>query len=527
MYFTSLYFIVFLAVVLAGYFLVFKKYQWQFLLAASFVFYAFSGWSNLVYIALTIVSTYIAGRCMNRLLTRQNSHLAQNQTLAKEDVRAYKASVKKQRRRWLIACLVFNFALLAIVKYADFAIFNFNSLLNLFGNFEPVGMLGLLLPLGISFYTFQTMGYIIDVYRSKDEAAAENNIFRLALFTSFFPQLIQGPISRYKDLKKTLYGPNPFNPAAFQLGLMRTLFGFFKKMVVADRLMIPVRALIATNEYQGIYVIVAVFLYAVTLYSDFTGGIDIAIGIAQMLGIQVTENFNRPFYSKNIAEYWRRWHITMGTWFRDYVFYPLSVSGPMLRLQKKCRAKLGEAIGKRVTVYWCNLVVWFTTGLWHGASWGFIVWGLVNGVIIIISQEFSPLYAKFHKAVPLSNTKGYNAFQIFRTFWLMSFIRAFDIYGQVGRTFAMVGSIFTNFSLGQFMQNGLAPLGLNTAGYVVAFAGVALMVIVGVVAARRGREKPLPAPARYAIYFILLFAIIIFGTYGIGYDANQFIYNQF
>lgn len=528
MYFTSLRFVVFLALVLIAYFGVFKKHQWQVLLVASFVFYAFSGWSNLLYITATIISTYVTGLGLNRLLARQNQYLQnQPQALAKTEVRSYKAQIKKRRRRLLVLCLVFNFAILAVVKYANFALINLNPLLETLGQ-KPFGMLNLVLPLGISFYTFQTMGYIIDVYRSKSETAAETNPFRLALFTSFFPQLIQGPISRYSSLSKTLYGPHPFNQQAFSWGLLRVLFGYFKKMIVADRLMIAVRTLsTSAEEYQGVYVIIAVFLYAVTLYADFTGGIDITIGIAQMLGIQVAENFNRPFYSKSIAEYWRRWHITMGTWFRDYIFYPLSVSGPMLALQKKSRAVLGNAVGKRISVYLCNLIVWFTTGLWHGASWSFIVWGLLNGVILLVSQELTPLYTKFHKAVPFSNTKAYNAFQIFRTFWLMGFIRTFDIYGQVGRTFAMVGSIFTNFNLNHLLQNGLAPLGLAPADYIVAFAAVAVMIAVGVIAARRGRQTPPATPLRYLIYVVLLFSIIIFGIYGIGYDANQFIYNQF
>lgn len=529
MFFTSFAFVAFFALLLAGYYTVFKRVQWQFLLLASLVFYAFSGWQNLLYILATILSTYFAGLQMNRLLAGQTLYLDKHgAALSKEEVRAHKAGVKKQRRRWLVLCLVFNFGILAVVKYTNFAIYNINNLLQALGSGSRLGFWGLLLPMGISFYTFQTMGYLIDTYRSKSETAAETNVFKLALFTSFFPQLIQGPISRHKNLSKTLYGPHSFKADDFSTGLTRVLFGFFKKLVVADRLLIAVRALSAApEEYQGIYVVLNVLLYAVTLYADFTGGIDITIGAAKMLGIEVAENFDRPFYAKSIAEYWRRWHITMGTWFKDYLFYPLSVSAPMLKLQKKSRAVLGDAVGKRISVYLCNLIVWLATGLWHGASWSFIVWGLVNGVVLLASQELSPLYKKFHASVQLSNTKGWDVFQIFRTFWLMGFIRAFDIYADVGLTLRMVGSVFTNFSLGHMLQNGLAPLGLTVGDYVVAALGVGVMIMAGVVLRRRGKGPIQNVVPRYAVYVALLFAVLIFGVYGIGYDANQFIYNQF
>lgn len=529
MYFTSATFVAFLALVLVGYYLVFRRFQWQFLLVASFVFYAFSGWENLIYISVTIVSTWYAGRRMNALQAAQIETLAQNKAaLSTTDAKAIRAATKQKRKRWLVACLLFNFGILAVVKYSNFAIGNINSLLDLLGANGRLGLLGLALPMGISFYTFQTMGYIIDVYRSKKADAAEGNLFRLALFSSFFPQIIQGPISRFGELSKTLYGPHRFNSDAFSAGLLRVLWGFFKKLIIADRLLVAVKTLTAAPaEYGGVYVLLAMSFYAITLYADFTGGIDITIGTAQMLGIKLPENFNRPFYSMSIAEYWRRWHITMGTWFKDYLFYPLSTAKPMLALIKPSRKLFGEKIGVRVPVYLVTIILWFATGLWHGASWNFIVWGLANGVVIIVSQELAPAYKRFHNRFTFANTAGYNAFQILRTFWLMCFIRSFDIYASVGATFAAYASVFTRFGAGQFAATGLSTLGLATADYIIAAAGVLAMIIAGAVKARFYTEKPVPMPLRFAGYFFLFFAVLIFGRYGIGYDANQFIYNQF
>ncbi|GHV04811.1 alginate O-acetyltransferase [Clostridia bacterium] len=485
MIFTSYQFLLFLPLAVAAYYLIFRKYQWQFLLAASLVFYAFSGWQNLLYIAATIITTYIA-------TIKMSKH----------------GGDKRKKRPWLIACLAVNLGILAVIKYAEFVV----------GIFAPpadAAFFRFALPLGLSFYTFQTLSYLIDAYRSKKPEFAERNPFKLALFTSFFPQVIQGPISRFGDLKKTLFASHKADYSDISAGAMRVLFGFFKKLVVADRLLPAVRTLTGSpDEFQGVYVLLAMFLYAITLYADFTGGIDVTIGAARLFGINLKENFDRPFYSKSISEYWRRWHITMGTWFRDYIFYPMSVSKPMLGLIKPARKLLGDHWGKRVPVYIATMVTWFATGLWHGASWNFIVWGLVNGAVILISQEFTPLYERFHKAVPIGKTAVYGAFQIFRTFWLMCFIRTFDIYADVPLTFKMFGSIVTDF------WHGWIDFGLTLTDCGVVAVCIAVMIAAG-------RRKPQSPAARLAACGALALAILIFGMYGLGYDASQFIYNKF
>ena len=530
MLFTSYGFLLFLAIVFAVCRLCPGKHRWKALLIASLVFYGLSGLRYLAYIIATILSTYASGLLLDCLRRKQEDYLlAQGDSLTKEEKKKYKAANKKSRMKWVAACLVFNFGILAVIKYADFAILNVNMILRLAGGRGELTFFRFMLPLGISFYTFQTMSYIIDVYRGKHPA--ERNVFRLALFTSFFPQVIQGPISRFSDLSETLFSGKKITSQETSDGVARILLGFFKKLVIADRLIIAVKAIVSSpGEYQGAYVIAASLLYAVTLYADFTGGIDITIGIAGVLGVKIKENFNRPFYAITTADYWRRWHITMGTWFRDYLFYPISVSKPMLKLSKRARSGLGDNLGKRVPVYLSTIIVWFATGVWHGASWNFVVWGLLNGAVLIISEEFSPLYKKFHQKFKFGQTAGYRAFQIVRTFCLMSIIRTLDIYDGVGTTFKMLGTALTGLSLRQFVTGGLTQLGLSWADYLVALLSVALLIVIGSVR-NSGKTRAIPrrgaAALRYCFYLGLFFAIIVFGVYGVGYDASQFIYNQF
>ncbi len=530
MLFTSYRFILFLILVVSLYYLIPKKFQWMLLLLASYIFYLFAGPGYLIYILATTVTTYYAGSRMDRLQKVQNDYLKEHkEELSREERKAYKAGMKGRQRSWLILCLMLNFGVLAVLKYSDFAILNINSVFDLFRVKKHLPVLGFVLPLGISFYTFQTMGYLIDIYR--DKYPAEKNLFKLALFISFFPQLIQGPISRFDDLKETLFSEHKFIPQNISYGLQRILWGFFKKLVIADRLFLAVSTIVKNpGEYQGIYVLAGIFFYAIELYADFTGGIDIAIGAAELLGIRLKENFERPYFSKSITEYWRRWHITLGTWFKDYMFYPISVSKSMLNLSKKCRAKFGDTIGKRVPVYIATIVVWFTTGIWHGAAWNFVVWGLLNCLVILISQECIPLYNKFHERFPIGHSFWYRLFQVVRTFWLMSFLRMLDCYGNVGLTFRMYGTILTKPNLTELFRGGFLELGLSINDYGVLAVAVAFLLFVSLKSRSgsfRAKLSGHPMLLRYAAYFLLFLVTLIFGAYGIGYDSNQFIYSRF
>ncbi|MBP3370084.1 MAG: MBOAT family protein [Clostridia bacterium] len=526
MLFTSYGFILFIAILLGVYYIFPKKYQWTLLLAASYFFYAFSGIENFAFILFTTVSCFFVARIIEKRKNREDEYVANNKdTLDKEQRKAYRAKEKKKRFHILLLGLLLNFGMLAVIKYTAFALKNVNSVLKLFG-VGGFGIPDLLLPLGISFFVFQSTGYLIDVYRGK--TYAEKNIAKLALFVSFFPQIAQEPISRHGDLAAQLYEPHKFNAKSLKFGLQRILWGYFKKLVIADRILIVIKAMLNdTATFDGVYVILLILLYSAEIYADFTGGIDITIGLSEAMGIRLKENFNHPFSSRSTKEYWNRWHITMGSWFTDYVFYPLSVTKPMMKLSKWSRAHLGNTVGKRLPVYLATTVTWFLTGLWHGAAWNFIVWGLLNCLVILVSQEFEPLYRRFRNKFPrLTASYGYHCFEATRTLLLMGLIRSLDCYANVGLTFKMWGSMFTLRNWSECFGGQIFELGLELKDYVVLAVAIIIVAIVSRLSQNRDLREWLygRTTLSWTLSILLLLAIILFGAYGIGYDASQFIY---
>jgi len=527
---TSYEFLGFLALVLLLYYVVPSKFQWKLLLGASYLFYFAAGPIFPLYILVTTATVYLAASRMEKIGRDAGEWLKANKgSLSKEEKKAFKQKNKTRQWRWMLSCLLFNIGILAVVKYLNFAIANVNGLLDVLGVTKQFGSLGIIVPMGISFYTFQSVGYLIDVYRGV--VPAERNPFKLALFVSFFPQLIQGPISRFGDLSQTLFSEHRFDAKTVVFGLERVLWGFFKKLVIADRIVVGITAITKdTDAYSGAYVFVGMMFYALQLYADFTGGIDITIGVAEALGIKVAENFNRPFFSKGIKEYWNRWHMTMGSWFTDYIFYPISVCKPMLKFSKFARAHFGEAIGKRMPVYLSSFAVWLATGVWHGASWNFIVWGLANWVVIMASQELEPLYARFHARFHVQGKVGFKLFQVIRTVLLMSCLRIFDCYRDVPQAFRMFGTLFTKWNWNILWDGSLLQLGLSLLDYGILAGGLIILITVSLLGRSgsvRDKIASRPYPVRFVLWYGLFLAVLLAGAYGVGYDASQFIYNQF
>lgn len=530
MLFTDSAFVIGLVLLAVIYFVIPRRCRWGLLLLASLAFYAYAGLHYLLYIAATAASTYLATMLLDRMAASRKETLAAHKAdWSKDEKKAFKEKCNHRRFLLLAACLLLNFGILAVIKYAAFTMRNINSIIGWFGDEGTLPVPQFLLPMGISFYIFQTMGYAIDVYREK--YPAEKNPAKLTLFVSFFPQLVQGPISRFDALSETLYTGNGFEPRRVLFGTQRILWGYCKKLVLADRILPAVTLLISDPEqYNGTYALLGVLYYMLELYADFTGGIDITIGIGQVLGIELAENFERPFFSKNISEYWRRWHITLGTWFKDYLFYPISVCKPMLKFSKWSREKLGKTVGKYAPVYVSTFAVWFVTGLWHGAAWNFIVWGLLNAVVILVSERFTPLYEAFHKRCKWSNTHAYDGFQALRTTMLMGFLRMFDCYRDVPLTFKMFGSIFTVWNPQVLFDGSMMKLSLSVSDYAVLLIGAAVLLTASLLG-RKGsvRKRVLERSPLLSccMTVALLLIVLIFGAYGIGYDASQFIYNQF
>ncbi|MBO5702234.1 MAG: MBOAT family protein [Clostridia bacterium] len=522
MSFASFEFLAFLAILTLVYFIVPKKVQWIVLLLGSVVFYAFAGLVSFFFLFFAIVISFITVQVLGKRHAALKKYLEDTKdTLTKDERKAYRA--KHKNGSLLIVCIGILLLTLSLVYVKYLSGFSFKNGVS-FGSGAISFGSTLLEVMGISYYTFISIGYMIDVYREK--AAVEKNFFRHALFVSFFPQLAMGPISRYADTGEQLKTPHSFEAKEAWCGLLRILWGFFKKLVVADAIAPAIGAIVG-KQLGGIYFILLCLFYSIRIYGDFTGGIDIVLGAAQILGIKLPENFNRPFSSKSTAEYWNRWHMTMGNWFTNYIFYPLSLTKTMQKLSKWGRAKLGVGVGKRLPVYTATIITWLATGLWHGIAWNFVVWGLLNGVVILISQELNPLYEKFRAKFPkLWNSAPYQSFMAIRTFLLMSLIRVFDCYCDVPLTFNRFFSIFYTFNIADIWNGGIMNIKVTATQYIIIAVGIVIMTAVSRLSIKRPLretlwEKPILGNAVLAL---LCIAILVFGSYGLGFDASAFIY---
>ena len=522
MTFLSSGFLLLVGALLITYYVLPKRFRYLALLAGSVVFYALAGRAYLPFLTITVVTIYGAARLLGRSLEKQKAYVAAHKTeLTKEALGAYKKGEGRRRTAIFLVCLLINLGLLGALKYTGF----------LLSAFRAPWEVHWVLPLGISFYTFQSVGYLIDVKRGK--YPPEKNFLRYALFASFFPQMIQGPISRYDMLSKTLYegADADFDMDRLGRGLVRIAWGAAKKLIVADRLA-PALGLLFGAEagnYRGSWVFLGMVLYALRLYADFTGGIDMALGVGELFGVTLPENFDRPYLSKNIEEYWTRWHMTMGSWFRDYVFYPLNVSKTFLKWTKKLRTRFGDSFLSRLPLYTATLIVWLATGVWHGAGWNFALWGLTNGVVIIASLTLKPLYDRFHGRFPaLKGTGGYGAFQVLRTFLLMCLIRLWDCYAGPGGVWRAFSSLFTTFNYGAVFS-GLSILGLTASAWAILLAMAVLMLFISLAKGEGSfRAKYLNDGWKlWMIAAVLLLACLLLGAYGPGYTASDFIYGQF
>ncbi|HEX2985687.1 MAG TPA: MBOAT family O-acyltransferase [Caproiciproducens sp.] len=528
MTFNSLNFFLFFPITALLYFLVPKKYQWVFLLVASYFFYLFMNLKFAFFLLSTTATAYFGAKQIGGLVVRQNTMLQENKgNFTKEQVKKIKAECKKEKKWVVAAVLILNFGILAFLKYFNFFTRNLNAFFHTVHAPASIPVLKLLLPLGISFYTFQAMGYLIDVYRGK--YPPERNFARFALFLSFFPQIMEGPIGRYNDLAHQLYEPHEFDYDNARFGLQLMLWGYFKKVVIADRAGILVNAVYSNYHlYSGPQLAAAAVVYAVQIYADFSGYIDIATGAAQFMGIHLARNFNRPYFSKTVSEFWRRWHITLGSWFKDYLFYPFSLSKAGLNLGKFSRKHFNASFAKNVPAI-CGLsIVWITTGLWHGADWHYILYGVYYGVLIIVSMLCKPLFEKVNLRLHVNaESFGWKLFRVCRTFFLVCLGFILFRADNLKVAFGVMQSIFlfrkptayTPLLNGNFTKTDLLFFVLSTA---VLFA---ISFLQRKVSLRQSLARKNTA-VRWAIYCTAALSVIFLGVLSSN-DPAQFIYFQF
>lgn len=511
-------FAVFFILLIILYFTCMKEKQWLLLLAGSLVFYAYASLAYLVFLMFSAVTTFLAGKSIETI----------------------KNDKSKDKNRIVIygITVCVNLLILAVLKYTNFVIDNINMLC---GNNSNVAIshVSWVLPLGISYYTFIVIGYLTDVNRGI--ISAESNYLRYLLFVSFFPHITQGPISRYNELAPQFAIKHQFDIQKFQKGLYRIVIGLSKKLIIAERLSVYVdRVYGSVGNYDGLTLLTASVLYAIQIYCDFSGYMDMVIGLANILGIEIAENFNLPYFSSSIAEFWRRWHITLGAFFRDYLYYSLlrsKVAKKITKSLKKSKINYSKTTVRMVPTVLALLITWAATGIWHGASWHYGLWGLYHGVLIIIGTVCANGIAKFNKKMKINEKSPWIiGFRILRTFILVDIgyilFRASNIK-DIGVIF---NKIITDFHINSgSIANALLPFTEdNTAiSYaIIVIVAVAVLFVSDLVAFINEGKSNEPseensseqiAGVKYVFAGIMIVAILLFGIFG----QSSFIYMMY
>ena len=502
MLFNSIQFLVFFPIVSILYFVFPTRLRMYWLLVTSYYFYM--NW-NPKYALLLLFST-AATYFFGLLIDASRLHTE----------RAALGGRKSRNwgKLWVVVCLVINLSILFFFKYFTFALDNLNAMLLWLGTNPIRPAFDVLLPVGISFYIFQALSYTIDVYRKSIDV--EKNFFRYALFVSFFPQLVAGPIERSSNILIQLVKPRTFNLVNVRDGLLLMAWGFFQKIVIADRAALFVNQVFNYHAYYaGFEVLVAMLLFAVQIYCDFEGYSNIAIGSAQVMGFTLMKNFNRPYFARSISEFWRRWHISLSTWFRDYLYIPL-----------------GGSRGGRANHHINMMIVFLVSGLWHGAAWNYVIWGGLNGLYQIVGTEFKVYRGKVLDALHVRKESfSHRLLQMIITFVLVDISWVFFRAASFIDATDILRSIFVSWNPWIFFDGSLFNMGLEQGQLTLLFLAIGVLLVVSFLQERNLKLRAALARQetwfRWAIYIIMVFTLLIYGVYGPGFAASSFIYFQF
>ena len=500
-YFTVMFAFFFLPITLFLYQVFPAGKRWIVLLAASLLFFWSISQELILFVILSGFLIYFFGLWMEKIDGKEESHkLAQ-----------------KKKKKVLIFAIFINIGILVLCKYAGFLLGNINTLFSWFNISVCIKAPKIGLPIGISFYSLQAVSYCVDVYRKRVQA--DHNPLRLLLFLSFFPTIMEGPICRYEQTAYALWEGKPISYHSLTFGAQRILWGVFKKLVIADRLNPMVNELFTNYQnYSGGMVLVAMVTYTIQLYMDFSGTMDVVIGIAQIFGITLPENFRQPFFSKSIAEFWQRWHITLGTWFKDYIFYPISMSKMAKKITKKTKKKLGYYYAPLVAGSIALLAVWIGNGLWHGAGWHFIFFGLYHFFFILMGNLMLPLLRKYH----LQFNHGILRYiAMFRTTVLVCIGELIFRADGLRIALSMIQKMFVDFSFRSLSEIPLSQLHIDIQDILLIIVSLIVVFIISICKEKnvqiRYSVAALPTVFRWTLYYTLIFSIILFGAYGAGY----------
>lgn len=497
MLFNSLRFLIFFPIVILIYYIIPKKTRHIWLLLASYYFYMCWNAKYALLLLFSTVITYLSGLYFEHL--KENSD---------------QPHYFRKKKLCVATSFTLNLSILFFFKYFNFLLENMQYLFNAIDIELNVPPVDILLPVGISFYTYQALSYTMDVYR--EEIPAEKNFFRYALFVSFFPQLVAGPIERSKNLLQQLRTPKPLTWNAFREGILLMIWGYFLKVILADRIAIFVDTVYGNyNNYNGWYFIVATVLFSVQIYCDFSGYSIIAMGASKLLGINLMENFNAPYLSQSVAEFWRRWHISLSSWFKDYLYIPLG--------------------GNRKGTFrkYANLmIVFLVSGLWHGAQWTYVIWGGLNGIYQVLESAFKPIRDKINTLLHLNTrTISHKAFRVLSTFVLIDFSWIFFRADSLHSSLHIVRSIFTANNPWILFDGSLYECGLNQKNFTLMLICILILLIADICKHFNIKISSGILKQEYWVrWFIVAFSIsliLLFGIWGAGYNEANFIYFQF
>ncbi|MBQ5590551.1 MAG: MBOAT family protein, partial [Clostridia bacterium] len=472
------------------------------------------------------VVTYVAGFIMNKFYEIQDKKC---EGLDRKEKKPIKAEYNKKRKVVLIVSIITVILGLVVIKYVPFLTGVFNGIIGWFG-LEAVGQDSFgefaVNVLGSSYFTLSIIAYLTDVYRGKFKA--EKNPLKLYVFVSFFPHIKIGPIERYNELAPQLFQGNKFEFTNIKQGAMMFMYGIFKQLVITNRLS-TVTAYIFDNykELNAITILFGTVVFSIQIYTDWTAYCDIVGGVAKMLGINITKNFEQPYFSKSMPEFWRRWHMSMGKFFKDYVLYPISASNFCLKLNKNSRKIFGNTAGRVISSALPILAVWALTGLWHGANYNFLCWGAFQGLLIMLSVIFTPGLQKLNEKLHFkTETFGWSLFRMGRTFLLCCMGRIFFRTSSVADAFGM-------FSRLTVFEGGfpLSSFGLAKREWLIIAIALAVVLLVSILEENKvkvfERLDKQPIIFKWLILFAVIMFIVVFGVYGSDAPHVNFIYEQF
>lgn len=524
MSFTSLSFLLLVGGAVLAYYILPKRCQWVVLLAVSMVFYWVGGGKTILYVFYTAATVYAATLLLGHFNALKNA-------APKEEKKAVAAKYKPYRRAVVLAACLANFVLLYVLKYWNFTAGLLQPLADRLSPGAQIPLSELVLPLGVSFFMFQSVGYVIDVYR--DKHPPEKNFAKLLLFVSFFPQMVQGPISRFHELEPQLLAQRSLDCTSLKYGIQLILWGYFKKLVIADRAAVLVNSVMGDPwSHSGSVLAFSIFFYCIQLYCDFSGGIDITRGVAQLFGIDLAENFRRPVFSTSLTDFWRRWHITLGAWMRDYLFYPMSLSKPFGRLGRYTRKHIKGKLGKIIPTSLATFIIYFVIGIWHGANWRYVAFGFWNGAIITASLLLAPRFLKWKEALHIDDqSKGWHLFQVIRTNLLVFLGRYITRAPRFLTAVWMVKETLLHPHWGDLANGTLLTLGLSGSDFLVIALSMAVLLAAEWYQEKKGPIRPvLEGQTPFVQWLAILIPLVVLFCFGVlraDYISSDFIYKQF